>query len=343
MKIAMIEVSHWHAPIYVRGLRRLNADVVAVSDRNKEIARKTAEELDCRCYTDYTLLTQKENPDFVFAFGRHREMPRIAEYLIKKNLPFAMEKPMGTSSQDIEKILELERKYGNFIAIPFVFRYSPILQRIECLRSNHNLGSITHLYFRFIAGPPFRYVRSNCSWMLDREQSGGGCSINLAVHFIDLFLYLTQGETVKTVYAALNNLAYETGIEDFSTIVLQTNRDVVCTIETGYAYPSTPCKARDICYYLTTTNGYVSVREKEFIWSARDGTQKKETVVTDTDDYYPMFIQRILEEFKHNKRPRASVEEMFHVMKIIDAAYTSNSLRKTIEFLRDDFATCKRE
>ena len=330
MKIALIEVSHWHAPIYVEKLLKMQANVVAVTDKNHEIAKTIAKNFNCTWYNDYKLMIKKERPDFVFVFGKHFEMPLIAKYLIKNHVQFAMEKPMGISSQDIEKLKKLQDSHKCFIAIPFIFRYSPILKKIEKLINNNVFGLIAQLYFRFIAGPPSRYLESNNEWMLDPKRAGGGCTINLAVHFIDLFLYLIKDQFVRTVSAALNNLTYNTDIEDFSTIVLKTNRNVICTIETGYTFPMTSSHIRDISYYITTTHGYLSIKEKKFTWLQRDGKIVHENIITATEDYYPIFIEKTLSAFIQGKKPLASLNEMFQVMKIIDAVYLSNSMNTTI-------------
>ena len=327
----MIEVSHWHTSIYVKALMKMKVSIVGVSDRDENIARKISSHLDCKWYQNYQLLINNEKPDFVFAFGRHCEMPSIAEYLIKKQIPFAMEKPMGVTVYDIENIMKMNKRYRNFIAVPFVFRYSPIINKIECLKSLNIFGKITHLYFRFIAGPPTRYLEANSAWMLDSNQAGGGCTINLAVHFIDLFYYLVGSQNVKEIYAALSNLKYKTDIEDFSTIVLRTNQNVICIIETGYAYPVTTSSLRDIDYCLTTTNGYLEIREEELRWFSHDGKKIKEKIGTATEDYYPVFIERTLEAYRKNKKPSASINEMYKVMKIVDAAYKSNKSKKIIK------------
>ena len=40
MKISLIEVGHWHAGSYIKALKEYDADVVAVSDRNIDVARE---------------------------------------------------------------------------------------------------------------------------------------------------------------------------------------------------------------------------------------------------------------------------------------------------------------
>ena len=79
-----------------------------------------------------------------------------------------------------------ERKNA-FCAIPFVWRYS---DTVNDLKNRYLSGKIVHMSYKFVAGPPSRYLATS-RWMLSQETAGGGCMTNLGVHFIDMALYLT--------------------------------------------------------------------------------------------------------------------------------------------------------
>jgi predicted dehydrogenase len=330
MKIALIEVSHWHAPLYFEAFESMELRITAVTDQNPEIAARAAKRLGCKADVDYKRMIQQVQPDFVFAFGRHRDMPEIAAYLINENIPFAMEKPMGISLSDVEDLRLLAEQKAAFIAVPFVFRYSPINDAINDLRATQEFGEITNGYFRFIAGPPSRYTKSDNSWLLDQSLSGGGCTINLGVHFLDFSLSLLGMHRVDRVYAVTSSRKYNTPVEDFSTVVLSTKDDIVCTIETGYAYPSDQTHPRHFEFCLNTTKGYMEIHEGEYIWAGHNGSRIERKIVTDTDLFYPMFVKQTLNDFARGKRPTSSVKEMAAVMELIDAVYLSGRERRAV-------------
>jgi len=323
MKIALIEVSHWHAPLYLEALISMGLPVAAVSDADPAVAERVAGRLGCRAYGNDASMLEEVRPDFVFAFGRHRDMPSIARRLVGLGIPFAMEKPMGISAAEVEAIRRLVERSAAFVAVPLVFRTSPIREAIDELRSAGKFGDPTNGYFRFIAGPPSRYVTSHCDWMLDPELSGGGCTINLGVHFIDLALDLFGARRVERVYAIPSRRNFGTAVEDFSTVVLSADDGTVCTVETAYAYPSDPVHPRHLEYCVTTTKGYLEIREGALCWAGRDGSRIERTIVTDTDFYYRLFVERTLRDLAEKRRPVASVAEMVRVMELVDAAYRS--------------------
>ena len=55
----------------------------------------------------------------------------------------------------------------------------------------------TIMSFRFIVGAPDRYEAAGAGWALDPAFSGGGSTINVATHFIDLFRLLTGKEVAR--------------------------------------------------------------------------------------------------------------------------------------------------
>ena len=255
MKIALVEVSHWHAPLYIDALDSMGLCVAAVSDQSPAVAAQVAARFGCHASVDYKAMLAEVRPDFVFAFGRHRDMPAIASHLIEQRIPFAMEKPMGRSAPEVEALCIVAERENAFIAVPFVFRHSPIQEAISELKSEGAFGDLTNAYFRFIAGPPSRYPKANSAWLLDPEVSGGGCTINLGVHFLDFSLGLLEANRVRRVFAVPSHRKYATAVEDFSTVVLSTDDGVVCTVETGYAYPQDKDHPRHFECCLTTTKG----------------------------------------------------------------------------------------
>jgi predicted dehydrogenase len=330
MKIALIEASHWHAPLYIEALAQAGAEVVGVSDTIPAVAERVATRLHSTAFPEHRAMLDATRPDFVFAFGRHVAMPDIARDLVARGIAFAMEKPMGRSAAEVEPLCRIVEQTAAFVAVPFVFRYSPIRELLDRLSSEGEFGELTNGYARFIAGPPGRYPKADCGWLLDPSQSGGGCTINLGVHFVDLFVTLLRGRGFDRVYAVPSSRKYGLAVEDFSTAVLSTADDVVCTVETGYSYPSDRDHPRHFSCCLTTTKGYLAIDEGRFAWAGHDGRRIEEAIVTDTDRFYPVFVRQVLDDAQAGRPPAATVSDMHRVMTLIDAIYASGRARQAV-------------
>ena len=112
-RIAVIEVNHWHSTYdaaYLTVLQNLDLDIelVGVSDSDAAIAEDRASRYGTTAFTDYREMVDATKPEFVIALGRHVEMPEIARFLIEADLPFMMEKPMGTSADVVSGLADLK-------------------------------------------------------------------------------------------------------------------------------------------------------------------------------------------------------------------------------------------
>ena len=310
LRIAFLGVSHWHVPLYFPGLPENS--VVAVSDASPEIAQRFAGQLNCPCYTDWRKLLDEVKPDFVFAFARHCDMKEMALELIARGLPFTMEKPMGMRAADVDEIIAAAEKARAFCAIPFVWRYSDTVAQ---LKEELLSGKIIHMSYRFIAGPPSRYLDTS-PWMLHADTAGGGCMTNLGVHFIDMALHLTDSDGADVLASVYQYGEYD--IETYASSLLRLSSGASLTLETGYAYPMEDGIKRENRWTIVTENGYYILADN--CLEAREYGKEVVRIPlnTDSDVYYPKFAAASLEDFVCGRRPRAALPEMLTTRRILD-------------------------
>src|SRR5208337_963729 len=231
MRVALLGASHWHVPLYLDALERSGVRVVAVSDREAVHGAAIAQRFGCPCLRTDEELLQRYDLDFAFAFGRHVDLPRTGEMLVARRIPFAIEKPCGVNADDVARLRAQAEAAGLYVAVPFIQRMGDLLRRIR--ETEAALPTrLHHASFRFIGGPLSRY-RNGSAWMLDLSQYGGGCTINLGVHFIDLFRLLT-GQEIIGVRALMSNRSQGAEVEDYSALLLTAADATVGLVETGY-------------------------------------------------------------------------------------------------------------
>src|SRR5215213_1072322 len=212
MRVALLEASHWHIPLYLDALQVPGIEVVAVSDaehvKGEEIARRFGSAL----YPSSEALLDREKIDFAFAFGRHSEMPAIAGSLIARRIPFALQKPCAVRSEQVTRLRRLADAADLYVAVPFIFRISDLLSAKREVEGRIP-SDFHYMAIRFIVGPPSRYEAAGAGWALDPELAGGGSTINVATHFIDLFRLLT-GKDITRVSAVMNSRTHRGSVED---------------------------------------------------------------------------------------------------------------------------------
>lgn len=321
MRIAFVGVSHYHAPLYYRPASRLTAvEIAAVSDANPTVAEATGSALGARVFTDHRALVADTRPDLVFAFGRHCDMPEIASTLIEEGIPFILEKPGGLNAAQVAEIRDRSRAKGVYAGTGFNFRVSDMYKRIEAIVGDNQL---THASFRWISGAPTRYHELGCPWLLDPQQSGGGCTRNLSGHLIDMFQQFSRSKPTE-VTALLGNFTWNLPVEDYSSMVVRSAQSI-CTIETGYTYPA-QWGDFDLRFSLRTTRHYLVARGDNVleIYRAADGEMEQVSTPTSNFPWYGVFVTETIDRYAKGLPPIASLDDLVDVVRVIDAAYASD-------------------
>lgn len=311
MKIALLGVSHWHLPLYLPGLPENS--VVGISDDDLKIAAEFAKSYGCPVYQDYKQMIMETRPDFVFAFASHYRMKEVAEYLLNQGVACSMEKPAGLNAGEVEALYDLCEQKKGFCSIPFVWRYS---DTVNDLKHKYLKTPITHMSYRFIAGPPSRYLATS-KWMLSKKTAGGGCMTNLGVHFIDMAMYLTDCTTAE-VLASSYKYASEYDIETYATSLLEIPNGASLLLESGYAYPMSEEQKRENRWTIVTENGYYILAENRLELREYGREPVMVPLNTDSDVYYAEYTRTTLNDWMTGTRPRASLKEMLDTAKILD-------------------------
>ncbi len=327
LKVCFIDVTHWHAPLYYPTLHQ-TVGVAAVSARNPQTGREVAASLGSRFYADWRDMVQKERPDFVFALGRHCDMAEIGRFLLEEGVPFAMEKPMGLNLQQVEELAALATQKQAFVAVPFSIRMSPWVKKIKELEGP--VADFSYATFRFHAGPVSRYYQNDNVWNLKRDEAGGGCLINVGIHFPDLYLYLT-GKQPKSVYAVTRNDIYGEEVEDFALATVETQDGAVCIIESAYVHAMMP-RAPSIEFSLhSRRHQFRSLGKDNMLWVDRQGHHYDFKGPQGNSAHYPAFVVDTIDALQSGRLPIAGIEDNVAALRIVDAAYRSATQGKIIQ------------
>src|SRR5229473_2907439 len=320
IRIAAIEVSHWHALHDAAYLRHLIAmpdvELVAIQDSDAAlVARRAAEVGRPPTFTDYRKMLATTRPNFIVALGRHCQMAQIAHDLLDEGYPFLMEKPMGISAPEVEAVAAKAARLNAFVAVPLAQRYGPFAARARELLAAGRLGPLSHIYVRINRPGPARYQAWGCAWMLDPAEAGGGCLRNLGPHGLDMFLHLT-GERAQVTGAQLSWRAHERPVEDYASVTLRSASGILGTVEVGNGFP------RD------GTDGEWKIAGRDAILTMKEGILRLATADGDettpsADLVAPYFtaVRDALDHWRRGAAPPISVHDCARAVGLIDQAY----------------------
>ena len=320
IRIAAIEVSHWHSlydSAYLRhAIGMPDVELVALQDPSADIAARRAAALgNPPVFTDYREMLARTRPDFVIALGRHSRMAEIAHHLLDHGYPFLMEKPMGVNAGEVRGIAEKAAATKSFVAVPLGQRYQPFVTRARQLLAEGRFGPLSHIYFRLNRPTSARYSAWDAPWMLDPAVAGGGCLRNLGPHGLDLFLFLT-GEDAQVTGAQLSSRARGQRVEDYASVLVRSTGGILGTIEVGNTFPrdgtdgQLKIAGRDAILLLTADTMHLVTAKDEETMSGEPTEPLARTALRDA-----------LYHWQRGAPPPISVHDCARVATLIDQAY----------------------
>ncbi|MDQ4213713.1 Gfo/Idh/MocA family oxidoreductase [Microbacterium capsulatum] len=311
--------SHWHVPLCAEriGVRH---DVIGVSDEDAGSARRYADLWDAPVYGRWQdLLAAHPDAELAYVFVPHDQMREACLALIDARIPFVVEKPAGVSRSEVADVRAAAESAGVPIAVTFVQRGGPTEQWLS------QAGPAVYESTQFIAGPPDRYLSNGSPWMVERSRSGGGCVINLAPHFIDMFLR-SAGQREATVSAALSSALHGRGVEDFGSLTLTTSDGRICTIQVGYAFPGSALK-RHCSFTRIGPNGVASIwTDGTASFTATDGATATRTIDVDSDPLYDRFVDAVADTLDQGFEGLPGIRDLEDAMAIVWDAYSEGNL-----------------
>jgi predicted dehydrogenase len=321
-RVAVIGVDHYHAtstPNYLRILQGEKVDILGVHAPDEAIAAKWAGEYNSTPYTDYRAMIEKTKPEFIVALGKHVAMPAEFRFLVDTGIPFLMEKPWGIDDKTVNELADLAESKHAWAAVPMPFRYSMFAETALEMRQRNELGTISHMLFRFNQPGVQRYVDLGSPWMLSKADAGGGALINLGIHGIDLFRYITSEEP-QVVSAVTSYAIHKREVEDYAHVTMRTPSGIVFLNEASYTYPGTggdqerKLSAQKMFLRATTTGG----EGVQIVGPGGDETRRA------PEGYlsgWPRVVHECLERIGRGEPPPASARDCARAVSLIFDAY----------------------
>ncbi len=194
--------------------------VVALCDMYPEKAQALAEkeQLQAQVYKDYRQVLERKDIDLVSIClppSAHAETT-LASLEAGKHV--LVEKPMAASLEECDAMIQAAERSGKFLSVVAQNRYKIPTMKVKQILQSGKLGRILYTMVNSFWWRGQSYY--DLWWRGTWEQEGGGCTLNHAVHHIDLlrwFLGMPQNVT-----AVITNVNHENSeVEDLSAALLR--------------------------------------------------------------------------------------------------------------------------
>jgi len=211
--------------------------VVSCVDTNTENARRAAEVLGCAPDGDFAAALAPE-VDVVVISTPNSEHRAQAIAAIEAGKHVLLQKPVAARLADAEDIAAAAEKSSRTVGLYMSYFDQPLIHDLRDMARSGWLGDLVHCYARLMhkggmmwsdeaqAGRP--------TWRGTIEGTGGGCFIQLAVHYIHIFEWISGARVVRASGFTRNLHCPGLEGEDLACAVLSMDSGAMITLDTAW-------------------------------------------------------------------------------------------------------------
>lgn len=194
--------------------------IVALADSYVDKAKEKKEEfqLDANIFEDYTHIRDDPKIDLVSVCTPPFTHAPISVECLENGKHVICEKPMASSLAECDAMIAAAAKSQKRLAVIAQNRFRTPIWRLKSVLDSGIVGAILHAQIDSV------WWRGHCYydlWWRGRwDKEGGGCTLNHAVHHLDMFQWMMG--MPSEVRAVMSNTAHDNAeVEDLSVAILK--------------------------------------------------------------------------------------------------------------------------
>ena len=304
-----------------------NVKVVALCDTKPEKAeeRKAEFNLCSKIYTDYYKMIDTEELDAIHITTPHYLHAPMAIAALERDIFVCLEKPMCISCEEIDALIEAEKRSRASVTVSFQTRYNQA--NIIAKKIAEEDGIVSAYFSLFWQRTNEYYTESG--WRGAYETEGGGVMINQAIHSVDHLISLLGKPIAITATTSNHKHKGIIEVEDTCEGFVEFENGKTGNFYATNAFVGTSRTS----IFVKTTNHELEIRNSKLYIDDK--------LVEDTEtasylgkevygDGHVMLIKKFYEAIENNSEMPITLESAQWPLKLLLAAYKSNDERTLI-------------
>lgn len=322
IKIGFLSLAHLHAAGYGRALGKLeNVELVGVYDPDRLRGEAGAKKMQTAYFeTAEELLQHVDGVIIASENSLHRQFTELAA---ARGVHILCEKPLATTMEDAQAMLDLCSLAGVKLQIAYPVRYNTSVRRVKEMVERGAIGEVL-----VICGTNRGKLPGG--WFTDPELAGGGAVLDHTVHIIDLIRWIFKREFVS-VYAEVDNLFYRQPIDDCGLLCLELEGGIFVTQDPSWSRPRNFPTWGDVTLRLIGTEGSIeldALAQNFLVYDAQNETVLERTFADDLDF---LLIQDFVEMIAADRPPSITGLDGLKSLEVALGAYRSAELGAVVQ------------
>lgn len=325
VKIGIMSFAHMHAYSYAACLKELpDVDFVGIADDDAVRLKDAAGRYGVKAFRNYEEMLESDIEGIIVTSenANHRRHVVLAAQAGKHVM---CEKPIATTVQDAEAIVEVAKRSGIKLMTAFPCRYHPAFIRLKQAVDSGELGKL-------LAVKSTNQGQCPGGWFIDKKLAGGGAVIDHTVHLVDLIRYMTSAEPAR-VYAEVDNRMFGGDFDDTGIITVDFTNGIFATIDASWSRPKSYPFWGNVNMDVVGTGGIASMEmfaQKIDLYSDENG---RHAYVYWGDDMDLGLVEAFARCIREDTAPPITGEDGLKALEVALAAYASARLREPIKLL----------
>lgn len=321
VKIGFLSLAHMHAFSYAQALHRINeCNLVGVYDSDKERGAKGARDMNTEFFADpRELLEQVDAVIICSENSRHREFTELAASYGRHVL---CEKPIATSMEDGQAMIEACQKAGAKLQIAFPVRFATPVMRVKEMLDQGQIGDV-------LAISGTNHGQMPGGWFVDPVLAGGGAVMDHTVHVVDLIRWFLGKEFVS-VYAEADSMLWDVDIDDCGMLSMEMEGGVIVTQDPSWSRPRTNPTWGDVTLRIVGTKGVINLDAFAQNFVVYDDVKNKVSERSFAEDMDFGLIEDFIHMIIEDREPSISGYDGLKAMEVALAAYESARMNKPV-------------
>lgn len=327
----------------------------AACGRAREKTQNFASKYGVKAYTDVAEMVSKEKIDVVIICTPHpnHRIPAIAA--MEAGAHVLIEKPLASSLEDCDAMLEASKKYDRQIGVIGQRRWLPAARRVMDAIDSGKIGKPVFGTINMLGWRDKAYYESD-PWRGKWKEEGGGVLVNQAPHQLDLLQWY-MGE-IDELYGQWSNLNHPyIEVEDTANAILKFKNGAIANIIVSNAQKpgifgkvhvhgengaSVGVQTDGGAMFIAGVPGNLEPPVND-IWTVQGEEEMLEKWVKEDSDFFnglenqmEYFIERQIEDFlkdmQEGRKPLITGEEGRVTVEIFTAVYRSTRDGKAVKW-----------
>jgi predicted dehydrogenase len=331
-KIAQVR----HIPEYAEND---NVQLVGYFDVNHARAKDLGKKYGGKAYTSVQALLSEKDIDAVSVCTANTTHAEITIAALKAGKHVLCEKPMATSLQDCEAMVNTAKSTGRFLMLGHNQRLAKAHMKAKELIESGLIGDIITFRTTFGHGGPETWsIDPGLNvWIFDKNKAALGVMADLGVHKTDLIHFLT-GQTVVETTARLQTLDKRDangaliGVDDNAMCIYRMSGGAVGTMTVSWTFYG----AEDNSTILYGTKGIMRIYDDP-AYSIQVSTRTGENILYEIDKIQTNdkqtnsgVIDTFIDCLINKREPEISGEEALKTMRVVFASIESSKTGRTV-------------